>query len=181
MLSPTTFICCRPQHFRFRSARNRAVTKGTRMRRTTLALLAGSSCLALALTACGNNSSGGSSGSSSSGAAAAGGGAKVGVILPETATSARWAGFDQPMLQKALQAQGLSPIIENAQGDTQKFSQIADSFLSQGVKALIVAAPSGDAGAAVEQKAKQQGVPVIDYERLNLGASANYYVSFDNA
>ena len=29
-------------------------------------------------------------------------------------------------------------------------------------------------------KAKQQGVPVIDYDRLTLGGGATYYVSFDN-
>jgi D-xylose transport system substrate-binding protein len=29
-------------------------------------------------------------------------------------------------------------------------------------------------------KAKQQGVPVIDYDRLTLGGGAQYYVSFDN-
>jgi D-xylose transport system substrate-binding protein len=185
--------------------------KGTRMRKTTLALIAVSSGLALALTACGNNSSGGSSDTSS--AAAAGGacpaigaglstaaaaassaqspasvvaslgnagGAKVGVILPETATSARWAGFDAPFLQAALTSEGFSPNIQNAQGDDQKFAQIADSMLSQHVKVLIIGAPDGAAGATVEQKAKAQGVPVIDYDRLNLGGSADYYVSFDN-
>jgi D-xylose transport system substrate-binding protein len=185
--------------------------KGTWMRKTTLALIAVGSGLALALTACGNNSAGGSS--SSSTAAAAGGacpaigaglssaasgasstvtpqsvmtqlgsanGTKVGVILPETATSARWEGFDHPYLQAALTQEGFSPIIENAQGDSQKFAQIADSMLSQGVKVLIIGAPTGAAGATVEQKAKAQGVPVIDYDRLNLGGSADYYVSFDN-
>ncbi|GHF39120.1 D-xylose transport system substrate-binding protein [Amycolatopsis bartoniae] len=148
-------------------------------RRKTLALLAAGTGVALALTACGANSSSGGSGSGDQGGSS-NGGPKVGVILPETATSARWAGFDQPMLQAALTKAGLSPIIENAQGDNQKFSQYADSMLSQGVKALIIAAPSGDVGATVEQKAAQQGVPVIDYDRLNLGGSANYYVSFDN-
>ena len=177
------------------------------MRKSTLALLAASSGLALALTACGNNSSpsnsasgsGSGSGAScpaigaglpapaavpsppSTGASTGGGNnALVGVILPETATSARWAAFDQPMLQKALTTEGLKPIIENAQGDDQKFAQIADSMLSQHVKVLIIGAPDGAAGATVEQKAKAQGVPVIDYDRLNLGGSANYYVSFDN-
>lgn len=181
------------------------------MRKTTLALFAVSSGLALALTACGNNSSGGSG---STTAAAGGGGAcpaiganlssaasgasstvtpqsvmgqlgnaggtKVGVILPETATSARWEGFDHPFLQQALTAEGFTPLIQNAQGDDQKFAQIADSMLSQHVKVLIIGAPDGAAGATVEQKAKAQGVPVIDYDRLNLGGSADYYVSFDN-
>jgi D-xylose transport system substrate-binding protein len=173
------------------------------MRKSTLALLAASSGLALALTACGNsgsnsNSASGSGSSScpaigaglpapaaapsppSTGATGNGNGALVGVILPETATSARWEGFDRPMLQKALTDEGLKPIIQNAQGDDQKFAQIADSMLSQHVKVLIIAAPDGAAGATVEQKAAAQGVPVIDYDRLNLGGSAKYYVSFDN-
>ena len=29
-------------------------------------------------------------------------------------------------------------------------------------------------------KAKAQGIPVIDYDRLNLGGTSDYYVSFDN-
>ncbi|HEY3747652.1 MAG TPA: substrate-binding domain-containing protein [Pseudonocardiaceae bacterium] len=182
------------------------------MRKTTLALIAVSSGLALSLAACGNNSSGASS---NNGAAAAGSGSsckaigaglpapatgaassatpqsvvaqlgsangtKVGVILPETATSARWADFDQPDLAAALKAEGFDATIQNAQGDDQKFAQIADGMLSQHVKVLIIGAPDGAAGATVEQKAKAQGVPVIDYDRLNLGGSADYYVSFDN-
>ena len=146
------------------------------MRKSSLALIAAGSGLAMVLTACGANSTASSDGSS----AAAANGPKIGVILPETATSARWADFDAPMLRKALTSAGLNPIIENAQGDNQKFSQYADSMLSQGVKVLIIAAPSGNVGATVEQKARQQGVPVIDYDRLNAGGSADYYVSFDN-
>ena len=149
------------------------------MRSRTLAVLAASTGLALAVTACGANSaSSGSSGSSSGNSS--GSGDKVGVILPETATSARWEGFDHPLLEKALKAEGFDPIIQNAQGDDQKVSQLADSMLSQGVKVLILASTTGDVGAAVEKKAKAQGVPVIDYDRLNAGGSADYYVSFDN-
>lgn len=149
------------------------------MKRTkTLALLAAGSSLVLGLAACGANSSSGS-GNAGNGQSP-GNGPKVGVILPETATSARWAGFDEPMLKSALVKAGLNPIIENAQGDNQKFSQFADNMLTQGVKVLIIAAPNGDVGATVEAKAKKQGVPVIDYDRLNLGGSADYYVSFDN-
>lgn len=183
------------------------------MRKTTLALIAVSSSLALGLAACGNNSSGGGSNNNQPAAAGAGGscpaigaglssapakdslsetpqsmvqklgsanGTKVGVILPETATSARWADFDQPFLTQALKSEGFAVTIQNAQGDDQKFAQIADSMLSQHVKVLIIGAPDGAAGATVEQKAKAQGVPVIDYDRLNLGGSADYYVSFDN-
>ncbi|QUQ71966.1 sugar ABC transporter substrate-binding protein [Kutzneria sp. CA-103260] len=150
------------------------------MRSRTLAVLAASTGLALAVTACGANSSTGSGGASTSAGSSSSNGAKVGVILPETTTSARWEGFDHPLLEQKLKAQGFDPIIQNAQGDDQKVSQLADQMLSQGVKVLILASTTGAVGAAVEQKAKAQGVPVIDYDRLNAGGSADYYVSFDN-
>jgi D-xylose transport system substrate-binding protein len=35
-------------------------------------------------------------------------------------------------------------------------------------------------GARIESYAKSHGVPVIDYDRLTLGGSRKYYVSFDN-
>ncbi|MEU7818671.1 substrate-binding domain-containing protein [Pseudonocardia sp. NPDC049154] len=136
--------------------------------------------LVLTLTACGANSSGGSSGGTAPSAAPAGGGVKVGVILPETDTSARWEGFDKPMLDKAMRAAGLDPDIQNAQGDEQKFSTLADGMISSGVKVLVIASISSDGGSAVAAKAKAQGIPVIDYDRLNLGGTSDYYVSFDN-
>ncbi len=150
------------------------------MRSKTLALLAVSTGLALAVTACGANSSGGSSGSSSSPSASGGSGAKVGVILPDTTSSARYTEFDAPMLTTALKAQGLDPIIDNAQGDDQRFAQLTDSMISQGVKVLVIDPPDPAAGATAEQKAQAQGIPVIDYDRINLGGSARYYVSFNN-
>ncbi|HEX3780522.1 MAG TPA: substrate-binding domain-containing protein [Pseudonocardiaceae bacterium] len=150
------------------------------MRSKTLALLAVSTGLALAVTACGANSSGGSSGSSSSPSASGGSGAKVGVILPDTTSSARYTEFDAPMLTTALKAQGLSPIVDNAQGDDQRFAQLTDSMISQGVKVLVIDPPDPNAGAQAEQKAQAQGIPVIDYDRINLGGSAKYYVSFNN-
>ncbi|WP_410575010.1 sugar ABC transporter substrate-binding protein [Amycolatopsis sp. cmx-4-61] len=156
------------------------------MRSRTLTLLAATVSTGLVLTACGANSSNsggtGSNSASSSAPAAAGGGAggKVGVILPETASSARWEAFDKPMLQAALAAQGFEADVQNAQGDSQKFSSLADGFISSGVKALIIAPSDPAVGAAVENKAKAAGIPVIDYDRPSLGGSAEYYVSFDN-
>ncbi|WP_326947679.1 MULTISPECIES: sugar ABC transporter substrate-binding protein [unclassified Amycolatopsis] len=155
------------------------------MRSRTLTLLAATVSTGLVLSACGANSSdsggaGSSSASSSAPAAAGGASGKVGVILPETASSARWEAFDKPMLQAALTAQGFEADIQNAQGDAQKFTTLADGFISSGVKALIIAPSDPAVGAAVEAKAKGAGIPVIDYDRPSLGGSADYYVSFDN-
>ncbi|WP_235747352.1 sugar ABC transporter substrate-binding protein [Nocardia coffeae] len=134
----------------------------------------------LALTACGSNSASSGGNSTSSGGSGGGKNGTVGVILPETATSARWEGFDRPMLQKALSAQGFDSDVENAQGDVQKFSTLADGMIAKGVKVLVIASINSEVGNAVANKAHKAGIPTIDYDRLNLGGSSDYYVSFDN-
>jgi len=154
-------------------------TRTTATRRT--AVLAAGLGLTMALAACGQNAAAPSSGGSASSApAAAAGGVKVGVILPETQSSARWEGFDKPLLTAAMQAEGLDADIQNAQGDEQKFSTLADGMISSGVKVLVIASISSESGAAVAAKAKAQGIPTIDYDRLSLGGTSDYYVSFDN-
>jgi D-xylose transport system substrate-binding protein len=147
------------------------------MRRTSSVLIAAATGLTLALAGCGANTGGGGGGAPSGAAPA---GIKVGVILPETATSARYEAFDKPLLDKALRAEGLAPDIQNAQGDVQKFSTLADGMINGGVKVLIIDAPNSEVGSAVAAKAKAQGIPTIDYDRLNLGGSSDYYVSFNN-
>jgi D-xylose transport system substrate-binding protein len=154
-------------------------TRTTAVKRT--AVLAAGLGLTMALAACGQNAAAPSSGGSASSAAAAPeGAAKVGVILPETESSARWEGFDKPLLAAAMQAEGLQADIQNAQGDEQKFSTLADGMISSGVKVLVIASISSESGAAVAAKAKAQGIPTIDYDRLSLGGTSDYYVSFDN-
>ncbi|MHA6628649.1 sugar ABC transporter substrate-binding protein [Pseudonocardia sichuanensis] len=147
-----------------------------RIRRTALA--AAGLGLALVLAACGQNAAAPSAPAEESAAPA--GGAKVGVILPETESSARWEGFDKPLLEEAMRAEGLDADIQNALGDEQKFSTLADSMIASGVKVLVIASISSESGSAVAAKAKAQGIPTIDYDRLNLGGSSDYYVSFDN-
>jgi len=153
------------------------------MRSKTLALAAVGAGVALALSACGANSAnppaatGGGSTQAPGGAA---GNTKVGVILPETATSARWEGFDKPMIQEAMKAEGLDADVQNAQGDVTKFTTLADGMITQGVKVLVIASINSEVGKTVATKAAAAGIPTIDYDRLNLGGSSKYYVSFDN-
>ncbi|HEY6798106.1 MAG TPA: substrate-binding domain-containing protein [Kineosporiaceae bacterium] len=141
----------------------------------------------LTLAACGGGSSGGSGSSSTSAASASGsssgssgGGAQVGVILPDTQSSQRWESFDKPYLQQAFDAAGVKADIQNALGDTGKMATIADSMIQEGVKVLIITNLDSASGAQIETKAKSAGIKTIDYDRLTLGGSADYYVSFDN-
>ena len=102
------------------------------------------------------------------------------MILPDTASSARWENADRPLLDDGFDAAGVESDIQNAQGDKAKFATIADQMLNGGANVLLIVNLDSPSAAAVIAKAKAQGVPVIDYDRLTLGGGADYYVSFDN-
>jgi D-xylose transport system substrate-binding protein len=145
------------------------------MRKTTVGLIAAGVSLTVAVSGCSSskkNSGGGGSSGSAKGT--------IGVILPDTVTSTRYTLYDAPLITKAITGAGYKADVQNAQGDNGKFAQIADSMISSGVKVLIIDPPDPSAGVSVEKKAKTAGIPIIDYDRLNLGGSADYYVSYDN-
>ncbi len=156
------------------------------MRKSALGLIVAGLAASLVVSACSSSKSSNSSGSAGSGggSSAAGGGGtvkgKVGVILPDTQSSARWESFDKPLLTKAFQAAGVQFDIQNALGDANKMIQIAQSMETSGVSVLAIVNLDSTSGAQIESTAKQAGVKTIDYDRLTLGGSADYYVSFDN-
>ena len=135
--------------------------------------------LSMALTACGSDDSdsGSDSGSDASGGDAAG---KIGVILPDTESSVRWESADRPALEAAFKEAGVDYEIQNAEGDAERMTQIADTMIGNGVTVLAIVNLDSESGAAIQEKAASQGVATIDYDRLTLGGSAEYYVSFDN-
>nr|WP_141961954.1 substrate-binding domain-containing protein [Actinoallomurus bryophytorum] len=129
------------------------------------------------LAACGSGDDSSSKGGASTGAAKIKG--KVGIILPDTKSSVRWESFDRPVLTAAFQKAGIPADIQNAEGDKQRMQTIADQMITNGATILAIVNLDSNSGAAIEAKAKQQGVQTIDYDRLTLGGSADYYVSFD--
>jgi len=151
------------------------------MQLRALGAVAVAATLAFGVVACGGDDSSSSSGSSGGGATSTPASkAKVGVILPDAASSARWETADRKYLGDAFKAAGVDSDIQNANGDKAKFATIADQMLNSGANALLIVNLDSPSAAAVINKAKQQGVPVIDYDRLTLGGGASYYVSFDN-
>ena len=146
------------------------------MRSRVLGLIAAVAALTLILAACGGNDDNG-------GGSASGGGGKtpkVGVILPDTKSSARWETADKPLLEQAFKAAGVESDIQNAQGDKTQFQTIADQMITNGANVLMIVNLDSGTGKAVLDKAKSQGVATIDYDRLTLNGGAQYYVSFDN-
>jgi D-xylose transport system substrate-binding protein len=169
---------------------------------TTLALcLAAAACSSSASS---SSSSGSTSSSSSAGATpsisisdlnrtfdamaelkplAAEGKGSVGVILPDTVSSARYTEFDAPYLSQALATAGLTPSqysVVNAQGSDATELSDAQEDITNGASVLIMDPLDSGVGASIESYAKSHGVAVIDYDRLTLGGSRAYYDSFNN-
>jgi len=114
---------------------------------------------------------------------AAAGKGNVAVILPDTVTSARYVQFDAPYLTQALTAAGLSSSqfsVQNAQGSSQTQLSDAQTAITKGATVLVVDPLDSGVGAQIQTYAKSHGVAVIDYDRLTLGGSRQYYVSFNN-
>ena len=148
------------------------------MKRKHTLVMVGLLGVAMSLTACGSDDPDAADDTGSdSGSEAAG---KIGVILPDTESSVRWESADRPALEAAFEEAGVEYEIQNAEGDAEKMTTIADSMIGNGVTVLAIVNLDSESGAAIQEKAKSQGVATIDYDRLTLGGSAEYYVSFDN-
>jgi D-xylose transport system substrate-binding protein len=107
----------------------------------------------------------------------------VGVILPDTTSSARYVAFDQPYLTKAFTMAGYSSSqfnIQNAQGDQAKELSIAQADITNGATVLIMDPLNSTVGSQIQQYAQQHGVKVISYDRATFTGTNTYYVSFDN-
>ena len=104
----------------------------------------------------------------------------VGLLLPESKT-ARYEAFDRPLIERHVKqaCPRCSLLYLNAQQDAAKQQSQADSLLSQGVQALILGAVDARAAGAVVERAKEQGVPVVAYDRFASGP-VSYFVTFDN-
>jgi D-xylose transport system substrate-binding protein len=149
------------------------------MRKALLAIAAIAGLLATAGAAgCTDNTDGGTG--DSGGATGTTGKGKIGVVLPDTTSSARWSTQDSKYLKATFDKAGIPVDLDNAQGDRTKFVQIADRMIASGAKVLIIASLDSASGSEVLSHARAAKVQTIDYDRLTLNGGANYYVSFDN-
>jgi D-xylose transport system substrate-binding protein len=149
------------------------------------AAFVGLALFSVLFAACGSANNGGSTTGSGSGSTTVTNGKnckKVGVLLPETATSARWDGYDKPLLEKLIPQDlpGATVDYNNAQGSASTQMTQAQADLTKGDCILVVAASDSIQAAAIVSAAKAKSVPVIAYDRLIYSNDLNYYVSFDN-
>ncbi len=108
-------------------------------------------------------------------------GADIVVLLPDSASSARWEADDRRFLSAAFDAAGVTYSIVNAEGDAATQVTQAEQAITNGAKVLLMVNLDSGSGAAIIETAHAAGVKVIDYDRLTIeGSGADFYVSFDN-
>jgi D-xylose transport system substrate-binding protein len=144
--------------------------------RTVLALTASATLVVAALAGCSSSSSSGSSSGSSKPPA----NNKVGILLPDTASSPRWVSADPNEIKKQCAVYKLACTIDNANNVATTQQAQAQAMINAGVGVLLVTNLDPGSGKAIESLAQQHNVVTIDYDRLTSGGTASYYVSFDN-
>lgn len=90
----------------------------------------------------------------------------------------RWK-TDEAAIKKQLEADGDKYISADAQSSAEKQLSDVESLIAQGADALIVLAQDSSAIGPAIQKATDEGIPVVGYDRLIENPNA-FYLTFDN-
>ena len=104
---------------------------------------------------------------------------KVGVSMP-TKDLQRW-NQDGENMQKQLEAAGYTVDLQYASNDVQTQLSQVENMISEGADVLVIAAIEGSSLGEALTMAKDEGIPVIAYDRLLMESDAvSYYATFDN-
>ena len=104
-------------------------------------------------------------------------GKKIGVSWAQFQEE-RWK-IDEAAMKAAIEAAGDEYISADAQGSSEKQLNDIDALIAQGVDALIINAWDKDAIGPAVDKAANEAIPVIGYDRL-IEDNRTFYLTFDN-
>jgi D-xylose transport system substrate-binding protein len=91
----------------------------------------------------------------------------------------RWAAHDEPNMKSTIEAGGGTYIRADANLSSEQQLTDVDNLISQGADVLVLLAQDQNAILPAVNKAKQQGIPVIAYDRL-IEDTSILYLTFDN-
>jgi D-xylose transport system substrate-binding protein len=91
----------------------------------------------------------------------------------------RWAKWDEPALQAAIEAGGGSYVSNDAKSSAETQASNVENLISQGANVLVILAQDGTAIKPSVANAVANGVPVIAYDRL-IEDPGVLYITFDN-
>ncbi len=108
------------------------------------------------------------------------------VVAKELVVGVSWSNFqeerwkrDEGAMRAALEARGGKYISADAQSSVEKQMADIESLMARGADALIILAQDKDAIMPAIIRAKQEGIPVVGYDRL-IEAPGVFYLTFDN-
>lgn len=126
------------------------------------------SLIVMSLAACSGNSGGSKGGKGS-----------VGLSMP-TKSSERWVA-DGENMKKEFEARGYDVDLQYAEDVIENQVSQIENMITKGVKVLIIAAIDGESLTDVLQKAADEKIAVIAYDRLIRNTEhLSYYATFDN-
>lgn len=103
----------------------------------------------------------------------------IGISMP-TKTSERWL-LDAKYTVAELEKRGYTPKIAFAEDVVGNQAAQIQNFIDEGVDMLIIAPIDSSPLSEALQRAKEEGIPIIAYDRLIMDIEGiDYYVSFDN-
>jgi len=103
----------------------------------------------------------------------------VGVSMP-TKSSARWISDGDSMV-KSLKEKGYKADLQYAEDDIPNQLAQVENMITKKVRVLVIAAIDGTTLSNALQKAADNGIKVIAYDRLIRGSkNVDYYATFDN-
>lgn len=107
-------------------------------------------------------------------------------VLAETIIGVSWSNFqeerwktDEGAMKKVIEAAGATYISADAQSSPGTQLSNVESLIARGANALIILAQDTSAIAPAVQKAVDEGIPVVGYDRLIENKNA-FYLTFDN-
>lgn len=106
-------------------------------------------------------------------------GKKVGVLMP-TKTDERWE-HDAENIKKALEASGYEVKVEFAENNSFTQEKQMQEMLEEQIDCLVISAVDSAVLLEELEKAKEENISIIAYDRLLMNTEAvSYYATFDN-
>ncbi|MCG8569905.1 MAG: substrate-binding domain-containing protein [Spirochaetes bacterium] len=102
----------------------------------------------------------------------------IGLSLP-TQREERWV-RDKETMEAYAKEKGINLLVQVSDADAKLQANQVENLLTQGVDILILAPHDSKSAATLVEKAHDEGVKVISYDRLIMDSDVDLYISFDN-
>ncbi len=87
---------------------------------------------------------------------------------------------DRDVFVSTAKELGATVNVQNANGDIEKQKEQIEYFIKKGVDVIVIVCIDSDSLKATVQKAKDEGIKIIAYDRLVTNADVDLYITFDN-